>query len=249
MNDLRMTYDYDLFKFNRNNRVINLNNRQKLFESLTENGFIKSFPLTVKMDHNDDKLEILDGQHRFVICKKMNLPVYYVIIENDFNIAKINSTSIAWTVDTYIESYCKQGLKQYIDIKNFKEKHGFSYSQACALLAGTVCHTNVMRAIKNGTYKIKDLIFAEKVAKLSNEILEVYEGAKRRTFLDVLYGICKLDDIDLNRLVKNCKKYSHLIKSYTNRKETLRMLEEIYNYKRSNLYPLAINVLSKIRFK
>ena len=68
------TIDYHLFKFIPSNRPINSAHLQRLRRS-----FAKLFlfiPIFVTVD-----FYIVDGQHRFMVCKELGIPIRYIFIE------------------------------------------------------------------------------------------------------------------------------------------------------------------------
>lgn len=67
------TNEYGLFKNLSGNRFVD--HSGKIAESMKERGLLLA-PIIV-----NEKKEIIDGQNRFEACKKLNLPVYYVIAE------------------------------------------------------------------------------------------------------------------------------------------------------------------------
>ena len=70
---MQETKDYGKFTFLTANRPIHRGHVNKLKKSLTEYGFLDSQPITVTPD-----FRIIDGQHRFIACKEMGLPVKFV---------------------------------------------------------------------------------------------------------------------------------------------------------------------------
>lgn len=67
-----MTYDYGMFKGIKGNRIINPTNYAKLLTSMKEEYLYE--PILV-----NEKFEIIDGQHRFNVCKALGYPVLYHI--------------------------------------------------------------------------------------------------------------------------------------------------------------------------
>ena len=57
------TTDYDKFKFLEGNRKLRLNNLEKMRESMIEEQLV--IPICV-----NENFEIIDGQHRYTICKE-----------------------------------------------------------------------------------------------------------------------------------------------------------------------------------
>lgn len=243
--ELKCTKNYDMFSYKRLNRPVNLKMHKKLFVSMQKVGFLKSFPLTVKRENG--KYEILDGQHRYAIAKQLGLSIYYVVIDKELNVAELNSTPVVWSVGTYVDAFATANLKDYILIKEYRDRYHFSIGQSAALLGGTVCCSNILPRVKDGSFKVKEPYHAEKVGNICNEIYPVYKKARDRTFVDAICAICHLEDVDLQRLIDNAKKHSFLLKTHVSRRETLLMLEGVYNYYRRPMYPLAINALNAMR--
>jgi ParB-like chromosome segregation protein Spo0J len=77
MNKIQVSEDYSSFKRIDGNRTINKAQVKKLYDSFNENpGLASAVPIVV-----NDKMEIIDGQHRFESLKKLNLPIYYYEVE------------------------------------------------------------------------------------------------------------------------------------------------------------------------
>lgn len=74
------SYEYDQFKFINFNRSICKKNLTKLVSLNEEKNRFHLFPIVV-----DEEFNIIDGQHRFEACKKMDAPIYYVIDESNEN--------------------------------------------------------------------------------------------------------------------------------------------------------------------
>ena len=72
-NQILKTYDYEIFKRMKGNRVVNNSHVKNLVKSMQEKYLPQ--PLTVNED-----MEIIDGQHRFAAAMELNLPIYYQII-------------------------------------------------------------------------------------------------------------------------------------------------------------------------
>lgn len=73
---MNSTKNYDMFEFITANRSINRSHVNKLKKSLSEYGFLSSQPITVSND-----MKIIDGQHRFIACKEMGIPINYQVVD------------------------------------------------------------------------------------------------------------------------------------------------------------------------
>jgi len=68
--------DYDSFGFLHFNRDINSSTVKRLIKLTKEKNRMMYYPIIV-----DQSLKIVDGQHRFEVCKMLGLPIYYMIME------------------------------------------------------------------------------------------------------------------------------------------------------------------------
>ena len=67
------TTEYKNFTMINGNRALNQNKIKRIIaEILGGNDMLQYYPIQVRVV--DDKLSILDGQHRFFICKKLKKP-------------------------------------------------------------------------------------------------------------------------------------------------------------------------------
>ena len=98
------TKDYDQFSFIDGNRDINKENLTRIKQSMNE----KYIPVPIIVN---DKYEIIDGQHRFLAAKSLNLAIYFIIIPNLKleDVQRLNTNSANWAYKQYLQSYCKLG--------------------------------------------------------------------------------------------------------------------------------------------
>lgn len=89
------TTDYSLFKKMRGNRSISSN--PNLEEEIKEMGQLS--PVMVNSNY-----EIIDGQHRVEVLKKLNKPVIFIISDHIVprTIISINSTQRNWKNEDYL---------------------------------------------------------------------------------------------------------------------------------------------------
>ncbi len=85
--------DYSLFGMMKGNRPLNQNKIGRIIKEIESgNDMLPYYPIQVRVENGI--LIILDGQHRFFICKKLTKPVHYIIVAEQksmVDIAKINS--------------------------------------------------------------------------------------------------------------------------------------------------------------
>lgn len=123
--------DYKRFQLLNVNRETTNPHVNKFIDDPT---FPKKFPYSpIVVDH---KYNIIDGQHRFLAAKHLNIPVYFIIddeaVLND--IALRNTQVKKWSKIDFFEFYAKQGNKNYILIIDTMRKHSIVYSSITPIL-------------------------------------------------------------------------------------------------------------------
>ena len=167
------TNNYSLFSFVKGNRDISEKKMKKIEESINSGlNLLPHCPIVVS-----EKMKIIDGQHRFMVCKKMKLPIYYVIAENIEirDIATLNSNTDKWKQKDFIFCYIDLGIEDYKKLHEFKEKYPFSYSVSASILAEEKINdggSNLTEDIQEGRFKVenfdKSIEFANKYILLSD---------------------------------------------------------------------------------
>jgi hypothetical protein len=86
---------YDSFEI-ANNRDVDQKHVLALMRSIVASDHTPSHPISVKCV--DEKMWIFDGQHRFVACRNLGIPIYYVIDDDASEEALLTiQTSKKWT--------------------------------------------------------------------------------------------------------------------------------------------------------
>lgn len=104
------TYDYEMFDKVNGNRVINQLNYTKLLKSIEEKQLL--IPICV-----NDKLQIIDGQHRFEACKTLNKPIQFYI-SDDYTIDDVmraNQVSKNWIRVDFLNLFISRNNENYIE--------------------------------------------------------------------------------------------------------------------------------------
>ena len=118
---VHMTYDYSQFKAIKGNRIINPSNYAKLLASMKEE-YIFS-PILV----NEHK-QIIDGQHRFMVCQVLGYPIYY-IMKNGYGIKqvkKVNLSGVTWGKPEFLHMYIEEGIEEYKEFNQLIVDHSVS---------------------------------------------------------------------------------------------------------------------------
>ena len=119
------TTEFNL-KLNKINRPISEGHIKILKKSMSDYGFWKGKPIQI-----NKHMEILDGHHRYLAAKELNIPYYFVIEdfekENIEMMKKLNTSTKALNGYDYCEMYAKNGNKNYINFLSYLNKHPTNY--------------------------------------------------------------------------------------------------------------------------
>ena len=180
------TMDYSLFKFFESNREVRPSKIKDLKESITAFGYLPNSLILV-----DTNFFIIDGQHRFLACLALKLPIKYAIssdtVDSHKAMIKLNSTQTQWRGEDYITSYAKQGVKSHALINQVMQMYNFGTSTAIAICLNNI--TGNYPALKSG----QDLAINEgyqdviKFILKSKESLPFYAEAKFVRAVSSLY--------------------------------------------------------------
>ena len=100
--NISKTKNYDRFDLHEINRPVK--NTKKLELSMIEHGFIDAHPLHV-ITNGNGKLKIKDGHHRFMVARKLGIPVKYVVCDDAAGIHQLVETTNKWSLRDYLSSY------------------------------------------------------------------------------------------------------------------------------------------------
>lgn len=226
--EVHTTTDYFLFKpidGNRNKNVLHLN---RLKKSITEH-----YLFTVIIVN--ERYEIIDGQHRFECVKDLGLPLNYIVCKgyglNEVQI--LNQNSKTWNADDYLTGYCNLKNENYLIYKEFKEKYQFGHNECMSMLTGINMNGGTLfNAFKDGTFKVTNLVNAEKEAEQIWMLEDLYKGFKRRAFIYAMLCLFDKPQFDFSEFLQKIKKQPSSLKDCVDIKQYISLIEEIYNYRR-----------------
>ena len=119
--------DYNKFLLIESNRLIRPNKIAKLKHEVERKDLTHENEIKVILN-NDGRLIITDGQHSFVNCMELRLPIYYRFSDMDIDdIAEVNSVQDAWNLPDSLHSFCSIGVHDYKILAGFKKTVFISY--------------------------------------------------------------------------------------------------------------------------
>jgi len=154
MTKIKETSNYSLFDLHKINRKFKKN--KELENSMLKVGFHLAFPIYV-VKNGPGKLKIKSGHNRFQTAKKLNLPIKYIVAEDNISIHNIEKSTRPWTLEDFLASHISSGKHAYVVVKKYRERTGIGLRNSIALLAGiSAGSNNYIDDFKAGTYELGD---------------------------------------------------------------------------------------------
>ncbi len=225
------TTDYGMFKIVDSNRKLKKSNVENLIKSFKiTNGMKKSKPIIV-----DKSLNVIDGQHRLEACKKMGIPVHYIITEDVIeDIPLYNTYQIKWGLDDYARYFAQRGNKNYEKILEIQGRVGIGTTAILECL-GMITGRSLNINFKEGRFVFdgdvdKSVETIEKILKLCY-LIKRHRSVSNRIIRAVRF-LNKIKSFNLDELISKIEKFPSKRHSCGTREEYIDMFIEIYNYHR-----------------
>lgn len=231
--------DYSRFVFKEGNRGLDMKKINNIIAEIEAgNDVLKYNPINVIPEGN--KLEIPEGQHRYFISKKLNRPVYYIILAEKktmAEIARINSNTAKWTQKNYIDCYLTQGNEHYKKLQEFLDTYKINVGTSLRLLSfgkpgaeGSGGH--ISKKFEEGKFEIlkwdEAVQLAESCKKFSS-----FEYYTDRGFIVAIYRVLQAGKVPLDTIVDAVNKYPEMLEKQHSYKQYIINLEQVVNHRKS----------------
>lgn len=229
------TNEYSRFKMLSSNRQLNeLKIKRIIREIMAGNNMLKYNPIQVK--EKDGRLEILDGQHRWYICKHLKCPVHYILVTETKtmgDIARNNSNVEKWTPANYLNCYVQENNPHYKQLQLFVTEYGFNILLSAKLLyhgnpGNEGDNGTVREKFQTGKFEVKHKAEAEQLASLCTSFTN-FDGNKQRAFIIAIYRIQQAGKIEIQQLVNAYLKRPDMLTVQPSTKDYILHLEKLIN--------------------
>ena len=140
---IKKSYNYNIFRKIKYNRPICKKNLNKLITLNEKKDRFHLFPIVVDLGFN-----IIDGQHRFEACKKMEKPVYFIVDDDSENhwesITEVNQAGKKHNAGDVYEMLLKDNDKYCKMISTVVKEYPF-------ITPGNLCHYFITNYTKDVT--------------------------------------------------------------------------------------------------
>jgi hypothetical protein len=157
--------DYSKFNLIKGNRTLHKTKYLQLLKSMEQE--VLSIPIAV-----NEKMEIIDGQHRFHARRELGLPILYYVCDG-YGIEQVkraNLVSSNWTKEDYLNLHITDGIEAYEEFEELLLDSGLNVTDLIKVYAKAQAKSSeqVSYEFENGTLsndnldKVKDFISALK---------------------------------------------------------------------------------------
>lgn len=230
------TKDYDKFKFICGNRDIKDARVNRIRKSIEKIGL--KTPIAVTR-----RYEIVDGQGRFLVCRLLDIEVYYYFVFDDkaeiSEIVSENNSVTRWKNREIIRGLSESGsmAARYLDIL-ISEFSEFDVATVATALIGTTMNQNqVATDIDSMSVTSNDYDNARKklyyLREATKGLSDTFFGPRKGLYACIMW-LYDNDSIDKDRLLKAMKTRGNTIRSATTARLAIEALQDVYNYKLGN---------------
>lgn len=242
LSDVYQTSNLDAFKEIKGRRPINSIHVKNLIKSMEEFGYLCR-PLLV-----NEKLEVVDGNHRLEAAKFLGIAIYFVVVPGtglkELHVMGLNQKN--WSQQSFLESYANLGYVDYVKLRAFhKENPEFKLNDVILMCTNPYSHNPKeepisRRNFKKGKWKLMELNRAEGYIKKLNIVKKHYEGYRRSSFIGTMIDLLNHPDFDFELFIKKLKLQPTAMIDCSKKTQYRRVIEDIYNYKNHNKVNLMV---------
>ena len=232
VNEIFETNDYSKFKMIEGNRKIKQSKVENLIKKMRKRGWLRTVEITV-----NERFEIIDGQHRYIAVQVLGIKFRYKVVANAGidEVRETNEGSNNWALSDYIPSFSSKGIKSYAQLANFKKDFPELNLSICQMLLSNSMGNPSRELFESGEWKIKDYNTGVLWGSYVMSLQPHFTGWKRVIFVRGLIKVL------MNKPEFNFQEFLHKVELRPNMlvpcgttNQYVDMIEQIYNYKRTN---------------
>lgn len=248
---IRSTRNYDMFEPHEMNRTVREDSLKfkALVRSMQQHGFLDAYPLHC-VENGSDKLKIKGGHNRFRAAQKAGVPVKYVVSKDNATIHELEEGGPGkWRPIDYLNSFCKQGIKSYVTIKDFMDETGIGFQNTASMFYGqTAGSGNYVKdgKFQTGKFQIRDYTHPNKVGDIVLFLKSIgIAWAHEDKFVKALSKVIWIPKFKPQRFKKKAQSFPFLIVKQRNVEQYLQLIETIYNYHAAKSQKINISFMAQ----
>lgn len=232
VNQIYKTKDYNMFNFRQDNRPLVDSHVKELMDSMRSNGWIQGSYVVV-----NDKMEVIDGQHRLMSGMELGLPIIFTIEKGTGfdTIQKLNTKQKNWTKHNHIDGFVKKGNQNYIILDKYMKKYPeFKLTEMLMFLGNT--QTNISKEVfEDGGFEVKSTsicdMWINNLMSLKGYFPKYYN---KSIFVRSILRVMKKEGFVFSEFLHKVQLRPTMLQPCGTVEQYVELIETIYNYKRSN---------------
>lgn len=225
------TKNYEQFKILDCNRSLNRNHINQIKKDITALGYLEGLPILVS-----ENMEIIDGQHRFIACKEMGLPIIYQVVPGSVReiIPVINTTQKKWKIEDYVNFWSKTSYNpNFMRLLNLSKEENINITTILTISKGSSLGGDYLAKVKQGDLKFT----AEDTLKVRSFVIKFHELCKAlrlkptTKLCSALVQLSAYPNFKWSTLISKARNHRTLAYNCRTKEEFIVMLKDLYNYK------------------
>lgn len=234
---IKFRQDYDAFALMNGNLPLNRNKIEKIKADVQLGFNLLPFCPVIVFD-KDEILYVVDGQHRFIVSKELELPVYYVISDelSLFQVATMNSKQEKWKEKDFLNCYIELGVSDYGLLSELCNEYNVGIKIVAELLmhGDYLNRSGIMDLFREGDFKSYYEEETRELLDLVASIFSRYKFSSDRNLFQAVQLIKNKGLCDFEFLKEKIKQAPMLMDKQTTFKEYIYNIEKVYNHKATN---------------
>ena len=225
------TRDYSRFKNLTGNRLLDEAKIKRITKDiLSGHDMLRFCPIIV-----DKKMQVIDGQHRLWVARKLKSNIWYVIADEMAiqDVAKMNSNTSKWKLRDFMHCYISQGKAAYSYLQEFHQKYQLPFGVCMNMLlygspGGGGAGEKAKIAFERGDFQ---MAFEKEATELAELVIRFNKSPdhRHRNFIVAIEILKNKAIVDFDKLLKKFNDNTEQIAGCSSHKEFLQQLENVYN--------------------
>jgi hypothetical protein len=233
------TANLDQFTTISGNRTPNPAHIKRLVDSIKKYGVLCN-PILV-----NEKMQVIDGQHRLMACRETQSDVYYIILPG-YNLDEVHTLNLNqknWSKKDFMFGYANMGIQSYVNLANFVNVNSDYNFNDCIALCSNIssAHSQFSKHQKpcttifeEGTWVGKDFKLAQVWASKIRELKPHYPGYNRTSFVGVMIQLLQNPLFNFSQFLHKVSLQPGALRDCANREQYRNLIHDIYNWRSSN---------------
>jgi hypothetical protein len=231
---MQSTTDFDQFTFLKDNRDISHSHVAELVEKIKMSNMLELEPIIV-----NEKMEVMNGQHRLLAAKRLGVPIYYKVVEGLTSVQmRMCNLNRQWTDSDYLKHYIANDFEEYKKLYEFMLKQSLRLNVAMNLAMGST--HDLRRNFRDGTFKFRQDLTTDNLEMCKETISTIKRLNGQSIYLDsvrfwrAMILLISHKDFDMCKWISNLSRMCTRMGVKASMLDYLNLMTSIYNWRNPN---------------